>query len=32
MDNIHIFDNITSAELDKMMVCFKSEIKSFSGP
>lgn len=29
MDNIHIFDNITSAELDKMMVCFKSEIKSF---
>lgn len=29
MDNIHIFDNISDQELEKMMVCFKSQIRTF---
>lgn len=29
MDNIHVFDNISDKELEKMMICFKSQIKTF---
>ncbi len=29
MDNIHVFDNISDDELESMMGCFKSQIKTF---
>ena len=29
MDNIHVFDNISDKEPEKMMICFKSQIKTF---
>lgn len=29
MNNIHIFDNISDKKLEKMMVCFKSQTKTF---
>ena len=29
MNEIHIFDNISKEELDRMIVCFKAQIKSY---
>lgn len=29
MNEIHIFDNISKEELDRMIICFKAQIKSF---
>ena len=29
MNKVHIFDNISKEELDRMIICFKAQIKSF---
>lgn len=29
MSEVHIFDNISKEELDRMIICFKAQIKSF---